>query len=442
MSAITRRTLLDSTLKTGAILAVGAQASRVLGANDRANIAIVGMGGRGSDHVQDWSKIPQARVAAVCDVNQAALERGSALVQKTTGQKPKEYDDMRKLFADKDIDVVSITTPNHWHALATIWAVQAGKDVYVEKPASHDIWEGYKMIEAARKYNRMVQVGSQSRTIGNKMRAMDLLHQGVIGNIYMAKGLCFKRRKSIGHTPEQPQPPAGINWDYFLGPASMRPFTQNRYKYNWHWFWDTGNGDIGNQGVHEMDICRWGMGVGLPNTVVSTGGKYLYDDDQETPNTQLATFTYDGNRQIVFEVRGLITGGEGGLEPREGNVIGNLFYGTDGWMAIDDGGFQVFKGEKHDKVMEERNTDPDTWETSGHMANLLKAAQSRNYKDLHADVEIGVLSAIMCHMANISYRVGRRLEWDDEHRWFVDDVRANLMTTRNYRRPYVVPDRV
>jgi predicted dehydrogenase len=441
MSAITRRSLLDSTLKGAALLAVGSAGSRILGANERVNVAIVGMGGRGSDHVQYWSKSPDAHIAAVCDVNQAALERGSALVLKASGQKPKEYGDMRKLFADKNIDVVSITTPNHWHALATIWAVQAGKDVYVEKPACHNIWEGFKMVEAARKYNRMVQVGSQSRSIANKRRAMDLLHQGVIGNLYMAKGLCFKRRKSIGHTPELAAPPAGIDWNYFLGPAPMRPFTQNRYKYNWHWFWDTGNGDIGNQGVHEMDVARWGLGVELPNSVVSTGGKYLYDDDQETPNTQLATFDY-GDKQIVFEVRGLITGGDVGLPPRGGNVVGNLFYGSDGWMAIDDAGFQVYKGEKSEKVMDEKNGENDTWETGGHMANLLKAVRSRNYKDLNADVEIGVVSASMCHLANISYRVGRRLAWDSANRWIVDDVRANLMTTRDYRRPYVVPDQV
>ena len=201
---------------------------------------------------------------------------------------------MRQMLADKEIDAVSIATPNHWHGLATIWACQAGKDVYVEKPASYDVGEGYRMVEAARKTKRMVQVGSQSRSAAHVIRAMQLLREGAIGKVYLAKGLCFKRRKSIGKTPVEPVP-AGVDWDKFLGPAPMRPFTKNRFAYNWHWFWDTGNGDLGNQGVHQMDVCRWGLGeVKLPRSVVSTGGKYIYDDDQETPNTQMATFDYGG----------------------------------------------------------------------------------------------------------------------------------------------------
>ena len=203
---------------------------------------------------------------------------------------------MRKLFEDKNVDAVSMPLPNHWHALATIWACQAGKDVYIEKPACHNVHEGRKMIEAARKYKRMVQVGSQSRSTPHKMEAIAKLQDGVIGKLYQSKGICYKRRVSIGHKPDTPTPP-GLNWDLFLGPAPMRPFNELRFKYNWHWFWDTGNGDIGNQGVHEMDMARWALGVGMPASVVSTGGKYVYDDDQETPNTQLARFDY-GNAEI------------------------------------------------------------------------------------------------------------------------------------------------
>ena len=175
------------------------------------------------------------------------------------GEKPKGYADMRKLFDDKNVDAVSMPLPNHWHALATIWACQAGKDVYIEKPACHNVHEGRKMIEAARKYNRMVQVGSQSRSTPHKIEAIAKLHDGVIGKVYQSKGLCFKRRVSIGHKPDSPTPP-GLNWDLFLGPAPMRPFNELRFKYNWHWFWDTGNGDIGNQGVHEMDLGALGAG--------------------------------------------------------------------------------------------------------------------------------------------------------------------------------------
>ena len=440
MSAISRRTLLDSTLKGAGLLAVAGHASRILGANDRANVAVIGVGGRGSAHINYWTKTPGARLAGLCDVNQAALERGSALAQKAAGEKPKEHADMRQVFADKDIDAVAITTPNHWHALATIWAVQAGKDVYVEKPACHNVYEGFKMVEAARKYNRMVQVGSQGRSMPLKQRAVELLSKGEIGEIYMAKGLCYKRRKSIGHTPELDQPPAGINWDYFLGPAPMRKYSENRYKYNWHWFWDTGNGDIGNQGVHEMDFARWGLGVDLPLSVVSTGGKYVYDDDQETPNTQLASFNY-GPKELVFEVRGLPTGGEAGIKSDGANKIGNVFWGAEGWMAVGDDGLQVYKGDKSEKVMDEKS-GPDAGDTIPHMTNFVKAIQSRNYKDLNADVEIGVLSASLCHLANISYRVRKELAWDAANRWFENDVQANLLLTRQYRRPYVVPDRV
>ena len=431
---INRRTFLGAAAGSWA-----ASQRRVLGANDRVNIGVVGLGGRGRAHMNEWTRMPGARVAALCDVDQAALERGQAQVQKAGGDKPKGYEDMRKLFEDKDVDAVSMPLPNHWHALATIWAVQAGKDVYIEKPACHNVWEGRKMVEAARKHKRMVQIGSQSRTIDHKIRAMELLKEGVIGKLYLARGICYKRRVSIGHKPDGPTPP-GVNWDLFLGPAPMRPFNENRFKYNWHWFWDTGNGDIGNQGVHEMDIARWGMGdVGLPKTVYSYGGKYVYDDDQETPNTQTAVFSY-GDFEIVFEVRGLITDDAGALPFAGRNCVGNLFYGADGLLSVDDDGFQVYKGEKREKVMDEKAAKGSS--TGVHMANFAKAVRSRNYKDLTADVAIGTLSADFCHLANISYRLGRKLNYDPARWQFVNDAEANRMLTRNYRSPYVVPEKV
>jgi predicted dehydrogenase len=224
----------------------------------------------------------------------------------------------------------------------------------------------------------------------------------------------------------------------FLGPAPMRPFNELRFKYNWHWFWDTGNGDIGNQGVHEMDIARWGLGKEMPKSVVSTGGKYVYNDDQETPNTQIATFDY-GDSEIVFEVRGLITGDESGLRARGNNTIGNLFYGADGYMVVDGSGFQVYKGEKRDLVMDVKKEGEDT---GPHMANFLKAVKSRNYQDLNADVQIGVTSADLCHLANISYRLGRKLAFDPAANRFSSDAEANKMLTRDYRAPYVVPEKV
>ena len=283
------------------LVSMGARA-----ANDTVGIGVVGLGGRGRDHLKYYSKLPDARVVAICDVNQAQTERAAQIVEKLQGSQPRVHQDLRKLFEDKEVDAVSIATPNHWHALATIWACQAGKDVYCEKPACYNLFEGRAMEAAARKYTRIVQIGMQGRSLAHKRRAIELLRAGAIGQVYMARGICFKRRPSIGHTPAEPPPP-GLDWDLFLGPAPMREYTKNRYQYNWHWFWDTGNGDIGNQGIHEMDLARWGLGRGLPKGVVSTGGKYVYEDDQETPNTQIASFDY-GDAELVFEVRGLNPG--------------------------------------------------------------------------------------------------------------------------------------
>jgi predicted dehydrogenase len=423
---------------TAAALA-STSASPLRGANDKVNVAIIGLGGRGRYHMTEYAKLPDARIAVLCDVDQAALERGQAQVEKLTGQKPKGYADMRQVFDDKEVQAVSMPLPNHWHALSTIWACQAGKDVYVEKPACHNPFEGKMMVEAARKYKRMVQIGSQGRSAAHKIKAVQLLRDGAIGKVYLAKGLCFKRRPSIGHKPDGPVPP-GLDWDKFLGPAPMRAYNENRFRYNWHWFWDTGNGDIGNQGVHEMDIARWGLGKeGLPKGVVSTGGKYVYDDDQETPNTQMATFDF-GDAELMFEVRGILTGSEGGLPVQGNNTVGNLFYGSDGWMALDGTGFKIYKGEKSELAMEERS--PTKGDAAPHMENFLAAVRSRNYQDLNADVQIGVTSADLCHLANISYRLKRKLDFDPAAGRFPKDDEANRMLTRSYRSPYIVGPKV
>lgn len=409
--------------------------------NDRITLGVVGVRGRGRDHINFYSAIPGAHIGAVCDIDQSQSERAVALVEKAQGHKPKVYSDMRKMFEDKSIDAVSIANCNHWHALSTIWACQAGKDVYIEKPASHNIWEGRKMVEAARKYNRIVQVGMQSRTTAHKQQAVQLLREGIIGKIYMAKGLCFKRRKSIGSGQNGPVP-AGVDYDLWLGPAPMRPFNAVRFHYNWHWFWDTGNGDIGNQGVHELDIARWGLGkTALPTSVVSTGGKFAYDDDQETPNTQRAVFEY-GDCQLVFEVRGLPTHGEGGLEPDGEHTIGNTFFGSDGYMSVDLNGFTVWRGDRREVVKKVKYQEPTRWDTTPHMRNFVAAVRSRKHTDLTADIEVGHLSAALCHMANISYRTGRKLQFDPAKERFVNDAEANRLVTRQYRAPYVVPERV
>lgn len=414
----------------------GAAALGALGANDRVNVGVIGVGGRGRAHIGFIAKQPNARVAAVCDVNQAQTERAVALTEKSQGTKPATFEDMRRMFDNKDIDAVSIATPNHWHALATIWACEAGKDVYCEKPASYNIWEGQRMTAAARKHKRIVQIGHQSRSTEHVQRAVQLLRDGAIGKIYMARGLCFKRRLSIGHTPDEPVPP-GVNWDLFLGPAAMAPYSKNRLVYNWHWFWNTGNGDIGNQGIHQLDIARWGLGVGLPSGVVSTGGKYVYQDDQETPNTQVATFDY-GDAEMVFEVRGLPSNTEGDMQPGGTDVVGNLFYGENGHMVVDGGGFRTFLGHKREPG-ESMKAVSGADRSVAHFADFVDAIKTRKHTDLNSDVESGAESAVLFQMANISYRLKRALKFDPKTQSFIGDEEANRMKTRNpYRAPYIV----
>lgn len=437
--------------------ATAASAMRVWGANERINVAIIGIGGRGTNHLTVHSKLAESRVVGLCDVNQAARERAQATLVKNTGEKAKEFEDMRDVFADKNVDAVSIATPNHWHALSSIWAMKAGKDVYCEKPASYNIYEGLQMVKVARENKRMLQIGSQHRSTPFKIKAMEAMHGGLIGKIYSAKGLCFKRRASIGHKADAPTPP-GVNWELFLGPAPLRPFNELRFRYNWHWFWDTGNGDIGNQGVHEMGVARWGMGdPEWPKTAYAHGGKFAYEDDQETPNTLLSTFDF-GGRELIFEVRGLLTGGEGSIPnarrgPRADGpsptqtspgggarpisvMVGNIFHGTEGWAAMGDQGFQAFKGESNELIMDLRPEGGDT--TSLHMQNFLAGVRSRNHKDLHDEIGNAHLSAGLCHLANISYRTGRKLTLNGGPS-FVNDSEATKMLTRPvYRKPYVV----
>ncbi|MCC6342444.1 MAG: Gfo/Idh/MocA family oxidoreductase [Bryobacterales bacterium] len=437
--------------------ALATSAFPILGANDRIQLGIVGLGGRGNDHMKFYGVLDtECRIAAVCDVNQAARERAVARILKEKGHSPKDYSDMRTMFELKDIDAVSIATPNHWHALAAIWACQAGKDVYVEKPASHNIFEGRKMVEAARKYNRMVQVGSQSRSIPHKMRAIQLIHDGAIGQVYQARTLCFRRRFSIGHAPDEAVP-AGLDWDIFLGPAQWKPYSKNKFAYNWHWFWDTGNGDIGNQGVHEMDIALWGLGrTGWPSSVTSAGGKYVWKDDQETPNTQQSSFDF-GDAELTSDVRNLPTPPEA-LAPFTGpNYVGNIFFGDLGFLSVDHTGFRLYKStagnisgdaargagaggrERYEKTMDEKGSGEDT---VPHMKNFFDAIRARNYKLLHAEIAIGARSAAFCHLANIAYRVGHSLRMNQSSGRFLGDDEANSLLTRNYRAPYVVGETV
>ena len=432
MSGMNRRTFL-----------IGAAVAPLSGSpNDEIRVGVVGVRSRGRTHIDTFAKQEKCRVAAICEIDDAQAARALKLAGEVQPSvRPRVYKDIRRLLEDKEIDAISIAACNHWHALAAVWACQAGKDVYVEKPASHNIREGRKMVEAARKYKRIVQVGMQARSLQHYRKAIELVRGGAIGKVYLAKGLCFKRRKSIGRQSDTPVPP-GVDYDLWLGPAPVRPFNPNRFHYNWHWFWDTGNGDIGNQGVCEMDIARWGLGKNtLPKKVHSTGGKFVYDDDQETPNTQLAVYEYD-DCHLIFEVRGLLTGGESSIRYDGAHYIGNLFFGSEGHLSLDCFGFQMYLGEKHELAQEMKHVEPQPWDTAPHVANFLNAMRSRNESELANNIEDGHLSAALSHLANISYRTGRKLSFEPATETFGGDAEAGRYLTRDYRAPFVVPAKV
>ncbi len=395
--------------------------------NEVVRLAVIGLGGRGPEHLRGFSHLKDVKITALCDVDAGHLAQGRKAVP--FDSEPKRYSDLRRVFDDKDIDAVSIATPNHWHALATIWACQAGKDVYVEKPASHEVVEGRRMVEAARKYGRVVQTGSQCRSHKGIRDAVDFLRSGGIGRVYMAKGLCYKRRDSIGHQDDGPIP-EGVDYDLWAGPAEKRSFNANRFHYNWHWFWNTGNGDLGNQGVHQMDIARWGLGKSqFPRAVHSSGGRFGEQDDGETPNTQLVALEFE-DALLQFEVRGLPTNSEAGAH------VGVLFHGSDGYLAITSyTDWQSYLGPKDRK-------GPGGSGGGDHFANFIKAVRARDPKVLNADIEEGHLSAAYCHLGNIAYRLGRKLQIDPSTESFAHDTEADSLLSRSYRRPFVVPSKV
>jgi predicted dehydrogenase len=400
-------------------------------ANEAVRMAVVGVRGRGGDHIKEFSAVPGVEVTALCDVDERVLNQRAAECEKRTNKAVKKYVDIRALLENPDIDAISIATPNHWHSLQAIWACEAGKDVYVEKPCSHNIREGRLLVETARKYNRIVQHGTQSRSAPALREAVHNLNAGLIGEVYYAKGICYKWRDTIGRKPVEAAP-EGVHYDAWLGPAPERPFTQNRFHYNWHWHWDYGNGDIGNQGVHQMDVARWGLGVGLPKLASSIGGHFMFDDDQETPNTLVTTFKYpDENKMLLFEVRHWITNDELKTGGR-GNVIGNLFLGSDGYMLIKGSGYETYLGQK-------RTPGPRRNQDGDHAANFIKAVRSRKPADLNADILEGHLSSALCHLANASYLVQRTLHFDPAAERCVHDEEADAILQGEYRAPYVLP---
>ena len=413
---------MKGSIAAGAALAV--PFSRVLGANDDIRVAVVGFAGKGAQHIQVFHDLPGVRVVALCDVDKEILGRE---VKRFTERSDKvdAYTDVRKLLDDKSIDAVVTASPNHWHALITVWACQAGKDVYVEKPATHNIWEGRKMVEAARKYKRIVQTGTQNRSDVGLQEAIQYIHRGNLGRILWVHGLWFKLRPSIGKVNGPQQVPLSIDYDLWTGPAPLRPLMRERLHYDWHWVWSTGNGDMGNLGAHQIDDCRWiADQSGFPARVMSIGGRFGYVDDGETPNTQMAIYDYQP-APIIIEVRGLPR--QKGLRAcdhyrnlRSGNVV----QCEHGYFAGGRGGGWVYDNENN--KMKQFIGDGG----AGHQANFIKAVRSRKTADLNADILEGHISAALCHMANISYRLGRTTSPDD----IKEAIKANKEASETFER--------
>ncbi len=451
MDKLNRRDFVKTSASVAAVGTLGFNVTNYAGApSDTVRLAVVGLKGRGANHTQGFSALPNVEVAALCDVDESLFDRHIKQIEKAGKSKPAIFKDFRKLLEDKNIDAISIATPNHWHSLMTIWALQAGKDVYVEKPMSHTYWEGKQVVAAAKKYGKVVQHGSQTRSNVAAREAIDkLCKENLLGDVYYTRALCYKWRDTIGKKPDGPVP-AGVDYDLWTGPAPKRPFNENRFHYNWHWNWDYGNGDIGNQGIHEIDISRWGLGVTLPTKVSAMGGHFMFDDDQNTPNTMIASFEFDkgGKKAImVAEVRHWMSNNEAGISDspelkmgtgggRGGNTIGNIFYGSKGYLVIEGyNKYTTFMG---------KNQEPGPSRTGrdNHWANFIDVVRSRKKEDLNAPIEEGHYSCALMHLANISYRLGRSLNFDPKTETIIGDKEAQAMMKRQYRAPFVVPEKV
>lgn len=447
---------------------------------DTINMAVIGFGGRGGSHISGYKKLKNdgVRIAALCDVDSGFLGKQmknfDGEKQKVTG-----YTDMRKLFENKDIDAVSIATPNHWHALATIWAIQAGKDVYVEKPVSHCVWEGRQMVKAARKYSKIVQTGTQSRSSRTGIAAaVEWVQAGNLGKILLSRGLCYKRRASIGKTEGEQPIPDTIDYDLWCGPGPKGPLTRKNLKYDWHWTYAYGNGDLGNQGIHQMDIARWFLGeMELSPSVWSVGGRLGYEDDGETANTQIIYHGYE-KAPLIFEVRGLPQASNvKDMDKFKGAGVGVIVECENGYVVVPNysGAIAYDKAGKEIKKFEG---------SEDHFKNFINACRSRRVDDLNADILEGHLSSALCHTGNISHLLGKKenpdaimeqikgdsfaaetfdrmtehlakndvdlnkdkltlgpvLKMDGKAERFIDHDAANEMLKDKYREPFVVPE--
>ena len=456
--------------------------SQVLGANDDIRIAVIGFNSRGVSHIEGFRKLKGVRVVALCDVDADVLESGAKQFR-DRGEPIETYSDVRKLLENKDIDAIATATPNHWHALISIWACQAGKDVYVEKPVSHNVREGRKIVEAARKYRRIVQTGTQSRSDVGLREAIQWVQRGNLGKILVARGLCYKPRKSIGKVSGPQAIPPNIDYDLWCGPAPKEPLLRKNLHYDWHWVWPTGSGDLGNQGIHQMDIARWALGRHeLSPKILSVGGRFGYQDDGQTPNTQFVIHDY-GDALLIFEVRGLPhdkslqtaeSWNSKNMDLYRGQAVGHVIECEEGYLA----GTTAF--DSQGSVIKSFTG------SSNHFENFIKAVRSRKITDLNADILQGHLSSALCHTGNISHQLGRQaapevirerlkadkegsetwarfeahlaangvdlkttrpvfgefLRMDPKKETFVRNKKANAMLTREYRPPFVVPEQV
>jgi predicted dehydrogenase len=448
-----RRNFLKIGASASGFMLASAKGLWAAGANDRVRVAVVGIHGMGQNHIRSYSALPNVEVAALCDVDENLFpEVIEKLFRKPGRNVPRTYTDIRQLLEDKSIDAISVVTPNHWHALAAIWGVQAGKHVSVEKPCCHNFHEGRKLVEASKKHRVLVQDGAEQRSNSAAQTMAQFLHAGGLGEVYLAKGLCYKWRKSIGHYDDEPVP-KGVHYDLWLGPAPKRPFNKNRFHYNWHWNWDYGNGDMGNQGVHEMDIARWGLGVKLPTKITAPGGHLMFNDDQQTPNVLMAIFEFpnpegggEKKKLLQFEVRHWISNSEdpmwmakadagGYMATSAGNTVGNLFFGSKGYMAKSVDSWRTYLGEK-------REPGPSGKGEGNHYAAFVNAIREPRPAVFNKSIEEGFYSCALVHLGNIAYRLGRTLEFDPATMRFPRDAEANAMLTRDYRAPFVVPENV
>ncbi len=431
---ITRRQFLGSS--AAAVMAAGTMArGTIFGANDRIRVCCIGVHGQGASHIKDLMERKDAEVVALCDVDSDVLAERAAAVEKATGKKPKTYKDARDVMANKDIDAITIATPNHWHTLLSIWGLQAGKDVYVEKPLAHSPWEAKQLLAAVQKSKQILMHGTQSRSNSMLMRDIQLMHEGFIGDIIHSRGYVYKNGNRGSISRKKPgKPPKNLDWTLWQGPSTdheyfLREDGKNLgmyVHYNWHWFWEYGNGEIGNQGVHEMDLACWGHNRGLPVKVYSTGGRFGLDDDGETPNTQATSFTYADGSILTFEVRNLGSFNEGCDDD-----CSNSWFGTKGYYVRGKGFFDYKK--------QPIPVDKPMPESFGKWGYWLKAIQTRDPKVVTAPVEAGHIACVHIGIANAAYRLGRSLEFDPNSETFKDAEANKLLKREEYRKGFEVP---